>query len=73
MTKQIKFIKEFEITIPDDKIDETLKDFKEVIQPDAEVIDLFKQVAYNIGQGFSSVEGVMFFDYEELDSYSEEF
>jgi len=39
--------KKFEIEIPDNKLDEILKDFQDVISSSADNDSLFEQIAYN--------------------------
>lgn len=58
MTKTIKVIKEYEITIPDDKIEQHLKDYKEVIDSNGKPEDLFTHIAWNLDLGGTFVEGI---------------
>lgn len=46
MEKNLVVKQYIKVNIPDDQLEEMLKDYREAIYSNAEIIDLFKQVAF---------------------------
>ena len=58
MIKTVEIIKEVVVTIPDDKLDSMLKDYKEIINETATIDEMFEHIGWSIGTSESSfVEG----------------
>ena len=49
---------EISVDIPDDEIDNVLQEFKVVIDSNATLDDVFKQIAYLVMDGYDFVEGI---------------
>lgn len=58
MKKIILVTQEIEVTIPDDKIDEYMAGFNDIISDTDDVNELLNHIAWSVSMGFSFVEGV---------------